>query len=179
VGIEALKLELALEGDKRLECIVDGRTYVDRDRKRMALKDLKLGDLLELVTERQGVGGGCFARMIHVVGDNRRFPGRGVVGSVKRSTESFAPRGNLQLTGMVRDMQGGVLELRTKQDGTMKFRLRPDTSFVRDGVEVKLEEIERSSPVYVRAGYDHNGELEVYQVAWGAIVQPLGRLPRP
>jgi len=40
-------------------------------------------------------------------------------------------------------------------------------------------EVDRTQPVFVRAGYDFNGELEVYQVAWGAIVQPEKRLPRP
>jgi len=179
IAVVGQKLELTLEDGKELTCSVDGRTYIDRARERLYVKDLKAGDFLELVTERQGIGGLCFARMIHVVGLEKRFPGRGMVGTVKRSTESFAPRGSLTVTGMVRELQTTFLEIKTRQDGTMRFRVRPDTAFVRDGVEVGPAEIERTQPVFLRAGYDFYGELEVYQVAWGAIVQPEKRLPRP
>jgi len=179
VSVAGQQLELVLEGGREMICQIDGRTYIDRERERLTAKDLKPGDYLELVTEWQGIGGSCFARMIHVVGMQRRFAGRGKVGQVRRSTESFAPRGSVTVTGMVRDLQEKMLELRTKQEGTMKFHVRPDTSFVRDGVEVGAGEVDRTQPVFVRAGYDFNGELEVYQVAWGAIVQPEKRLPRP
>jgi hypothetical protein len=171
-------VELELGQEKRMDCAVDGRTYIDRERQRLGLGDLRVGDLLELVTERQGVGGRCFARMIHVVGQQKRFGGREKMGVVKRSTESFAPRGSLVLTGLVRSVSGGWLELRTRQEGTMRLRLRPDTAFVSEGQEVGLEGLERQTAVSVRAGYDLSGELEVFQVSWGGIVQPQGRIPR-
>ncbi len=177
-GIVGGKLEVVLDGGDTLICSVDGRTYIDRERQRLYLKDLKAGDLLELVTERQGIGATCFARMIHVVNVEKRFGGRGKVGSVKRVTESFAPRGSLGVTGVVRDLQTGFLEIKTRQDGTMRFRLRSDTLFVRDGREVAAGEVDRTGPVFVRGGYDLNGELEVFQVSWGAIVQPAIPLPR-
>jgi hypothetical protein len=177
-GIVGGKLEVVLEGGDTLICSVDGRTYIDRERQRLYAKDLKAGDLLEMVTERQGIGATCFARMIHVVNVEKRFGGRGKVGSVKRATESFAPRGSLGVTGVVRDLQTGFLEIKTRQDGTMRFRLRSDTLFVRDGREVAAGEVDRTGPVFVRAGYDLNGELEVFQVSWGAIVQPAIPLPR-
>jgi hypothetical protein len=173
------KVYVVLEGGQELVCSVDGRTYIDRERQRLGIKDLKAGDLLELVTERQGVGATCFARMIHVVNGEKRFGGRGKVGSVKRATESFAPRGSLLVTGVVRDLQQSFLEIKTRQDGPMRFRLRADTVFVRNGVEVLAADLDRTGPVFVRAGYDLNGELEVFQVSWGAIVQPQTRLPRP
>lgn len=178
-GVVGGKLEVVLEGGETLVCSVDGRTYIDRERQRLYVKDLKAGDLLELVTERQGMGSTCFARMIHVVNVEKRFGGRGRVGSVKRATESFAPRGSLTVTGVVRDLQLTFLEIKTRQDGPMRFRLRADTLFVRDGREVAAAEVDRTGPVFVRAGYDLNGELEVFQVSWGAIVQPQTGLPRP
>ncbi len=179
VRISGQTLHLILEDGPELACQVDGRTYMDRSRERLYLKDLKPGDFLELVTERQGISGTCFARMIHVAEAERRFAGRTRVGAVKRSTESFAPRGSLTITGMVKNLQDHTLEIRTRQEGIMKFRVRQDTTFVRDGVEVAAAEVDRTQPVFVRAGYDFNGELEVYQVAWGTIVQPEKRVPRP
>lgn len=178
VRVKEGAVEVELGADQRKECAVDGRTYIDRERQRMELGDLRAGDLLELVTEKQGVGGRCFARMIHVVGQEKRFGGRGKVGVVKRSTESFAPRGSLVLTGLVRSVDGVWLELRTRQEGTMRLRLRPDTAFVNEGQEVGREGLERQTAVSVRAGYDLSGKLEVFQVSWGGIVQPQGRIPR-
>jgi len=178
-GVVGGKLEVVLEEGETVVCSVDGRTYIDRERQRLYVKDLKVGDLLELVTERQGVGATCFARMIHVVNVEKRFGGRGKVGSVKRVTESFAPRGSLTVTGVVRELQTNFLEIKTRQDGPMRFRLRADTLFVRDGLEVAAGEVDRTGPVFIRAGYDLNGELEVFQVSWGSIVQPAMPLPRP
>jgi hypothetical protein len=177
VAADALTLDLGAE--RTLACRVDGRTFIDRDRVRLSLNDLKPGDLLELVTERQGPAGACFARMIHIVGLSRRFPNRGVMGSVKRSTESFAPRGNLEVTGLVRNVQDGALELRTRLDGIMRFRLRPDTTLLSGGIPVSADQLVRNQPVFVRAGYDHDGQLEVYQICWGAILQPETHNPRP
>ncbi len=178
-GVVGGKLDVVLESGETVVCSVDGRTYIDRERQRLYVKDLKAGDLLELVTERQGVVATCFARMIHVVNVEKRFGGRGKVGSVKRVTESFAPRGSLTVTGVVRDLQTTFLEIRTRQEGPMRFRLRADTLFVRDGREVAAGEVDRTGPVFIRAGYDLNGELEVFQVSWGSIVQPALPLPRP
>ena len=177
-ALSGQKIEVALEDGTMIDCVVDGRTYIDRDRQRLYPKDLKRGDLLELVTEREGVAGGCFARMIHVVGLKKRFGGRGKTGSVTRSTESFAPRGSLTVTGVVRDLQPEALEIKTRQEGVMRFRVRPDTVFLRDGERVKAEDVDRTQPVFVRAGHDLNGELEVFQVSWGTIVQPQRVLPR-
>lgn len=176
--ITSTQLSVTLEDGRLLECMVDGRTYVDRNRERLQLKDLKVGDFLELVTERQGAGGKCFARMIHVVGLEKRFGGRGKMGEVRRSTESFAPRGSVYVTGVVRQVQEGFLEIKTKQEGVMRFRLRPDTIFLNNGAEVKAGSVDRTQPVSVRAGHDLNGDLEAYQVTWGAIVQPTSPLPR-
>lgn len=178
VRVTGQKLELILEDGREWSCQTDGRTFIDRSRERLTLKDLKPGDFLELVTERHGIGV-CFARMIHVAGLERRFGGRGQMGSVRRSTESFAPRGSVAITGVVRNLQSNSIELRTRQDGNMRFRLRPDTIFVRDGVRVEAGEVDRTQPVFIRAGYDFNGELEAYQVTWGAIVQPDKHVPRP
>jgi hypothetical protein len=171
-------VEVQLLDDRRIECAVDGRTYIDRERQRLGWRDLKSGDVLELVTEKQGVSGRCFARMIHVVREEKRFGGREQMGVVKRSTETFAPRGNVVVAGLARNVGGGWLELRTRQEGTMRLRLRPDTVFVREGKEVGLAELEGQTAVTVRADHGPSGELEAYQVSWGAIVQPRGRFPR-
>jgi hypothetical protein len=40
-GISGGKLEVVLEGGDTLICSVDGRTYIDRERQRLYVKDLK------------------------------------------------------------------------------------------------------------------------------------------
>jgi hypothetical protein len=162
---------LDLEGARRVSCAVDGRTFVDRERQRLSLNDLKIGDFLEIVTERHGLAKGCFARMIHIANHQRRFAGRHGVGEVARATETISPRGNVEVTGVVRDLQPGSLEVKTRQDGAIRLRLRRDTAFVRDGVGVDRSALGSSQRVSIRAGYALDGELEAYQVVWGSILR--------
>ncbi len=173
---EKLFLTLTLEDRRELRCAVDGRTYVDRERQRMSLNDLKIGDFLEMVTERQGAGKGCFARMIHIANGQRRFGDRHRVGQVTRATETISPRGNVNLSGMVRDLQPNSMELKTRQEGSFRLRIRPDTKFVRDGVVVEREDLLSNQRVSVRGGYAMDGELEAFQVVWGGIL-PRVTLP--
>lgn len=176
LGLENSILQLELANGKQLQCAVDSRTFVDRQRRRLTLNDLKIGDFLELVTERHSPSRPCFARMIHLAAEGLRFGGRDRVGQVTRATETISPRGNVHLAGVVRDLQTNVLELRTKQDGNLRLRLRPDTQFVQDGLPVTREDLNLQLRVSVRCGYALNGELEVYQIVWGSI---LPRAPLP
>jgi hypothetical protein len=178
-GIESSILRLRLTGGKTVECRIDGRTYIDRERRRLTVNELKIEDFLELVTERAGTAPACFARMIHVANLGRRFPGRDKVGSVRRATEDFFPRGEVQLHGVARDVQLGWLEIKPKQEDSLRFKIRPDTVFLRDGQEVVLGQLPRNQPVSIRGGYTLGGDLEVYQVTWGTILQPGAAIARP
>ncbi len=171
--VEGGRVTVELADGRKVGCAVDHRTYVDRERRRIGLTELKTGDFLELVTERHGPGQPCFARMIHLATGALRFGGRHKVGQVTRATETISPRGNVQMGGVVRQLQPERMELRTKQGESHWLRLRPDTAYVQDGVRVGREDLGLNSRVSVRCGYAMDGELEVYQVAWGGI------LPRP
>lgn len=175
-AFENSTLQVDMANGKQIRCAVDSRTFVDRQRRRLTLNDLKIGDFLELVTERHSPARPCFARMIHLAEEGLRFGGRDRVGQVTRATETISPRGNVHLAGMVRDVQTNSLELRTKQDGTLRLRLRPDTQFVQDGLPVTKEALDRQLRVSVRCGYALDGELEAYQIVWGSI---LPRTPLP
>jgi hypothetical protein len=111
--------------------------------------------------------------MIHLSTGQLRFGGRYAIGQVTRATETISPRGNVQLGGVVRELQPESLELRTKQGESHRLRLRPDTAFVKEGLRVTREELTENQRVSVRCGYALDGELEVYQIVWGGI------LPRP
>jgi hypothetical protein len=165
-----------LANGKQISCAVDSRTFVDRERKRLTLNDLKIGDFLELVTERHSPARPCFARMIHLASNELRFGGRHRVGQVTRATETISPRGNVHLTGVVRELQPALLEIRTRQDGVLRLRVRPDTQYVQDGLSVKREELPLHVRVNVRCGYALDGELEAYQVVWGGIL-PRSTVP--
>lgn len=172
-------LKLRLGSGKSVECRIDGRTYIDRERRRLSAKDLKIEDFLELVTERAGTAPSCFARMIHVANLSRRFSGRERIGTVRRATEDFFPRGEVQVYGVARDLQDGWLQLKPRQEESLRFKIRPDTVFLRDGQEVLSEQLPRNQPVSVRGGYTLSGDLELYQVAWGTILQPGAPITRP
>lgn len=170
LSLEDSQIQIQLANGKTMPCAVDGRTYLDRERRRLALKDLKAGDFLELVTERHGPLRPCFARMIHVSAGQLRFGGRFEVGQVKRATETISPRGNVNLSGLVRDLQQHWLEIRTRQGEVFRLKLRPDTVFSRDGVRVTQTELAPNQRVNVRCGYSLDGELEAYHLVWGDIL---------
>jgi hypothetical protein len=170
LSVDKTHVEVELASGGTLKCAVDNRTFIDRQRRRISLNELKEGDFLEMVTERHGPLRPCFARMIHLTSGQLRFGGRYEVGQVKRATETISPRGNVQIAGVVRDLQPTALELRTKQGETFQVRLRPDTIWVRDGVRVERDVLEVNQMVSLRCGYSLSGELEAYQLVWGSIL---------
>jgi hypothetical protein len=91
---------------------------------------------------------------------------------VESATESFAPRGDLLFGGIVLRRSATTLTLKT-HDGEKTLVLRPDTRYWCDGVRAAEDILIVNTRVFVRAGRDFEGNIEVYQASWGE------RLPVP
>jgi hypothetical protein len=135
-------------------CSYDAHTYFEP-------KGLTTGDLVEVVADRQPGSTACYARMVQVV--NRKRP------RVERAAKWLAPRGDLMFGGIVLRRGATTLTLKT-HDGERTLVLRPDTRYWCDGLRSAVEELLVNTRVFVRAGRDFEGNVEVYQAAWGAIV---------
>lgn len=153
-------------------CDYDSRTTFERDAQRISAANLAPGDRLEVIADRKGTDG-CYARSVSIAPPERQAsPGRLPLRRTQSPTESFAPRGNLTLSGIVvrRDLNSMIL--RTKASGQVRVQLRDDTRFLEKGLAVDAEALQVNTRVFVRAGKSFDNEVEAYQVVWGEILQP-------
>jgi hypothetical protein len=149
-------------------CSMDYRTYLERREMRVSIVALQAGDRVEAVIDRQNAD--CYARTVKVVEPPMTTGGRTPYARREMPTESFAPRGYLQYSGLVVRVTDQLMILRTRADGQKTLVLRPDTKFFRDGQPVHASDLTVNSRVFVRAGHTLEREIEAYHVSWGAII---------
>jgi hypothetical protein len=138
-------------------CSYDAHTYFEP-------KGLAAGYAVEVVADRQPGSTACYARMVQVADRKRQR-----LTIVESATKWLAPRGDLMFGGIVLRRGATTLTLKT-HDGEKTLVLRPDTRYWCDGLRSAVEELIVNTRVFVRAGRDFEGNVEVYQAAWGAIV---------
>jgi hypothetical protein len=134
-------------------CFYDAHTYFERA--------LAAGDPVEVLADRQIGSTKCYTRMVHAV-DTRRS-------RIMKAAESFIPRGNLTLAGIVTQRNAAMLTLKTR-DGETTLALRPDTRYWCDGDHSGPNALAVNTRVFIRAGRDSEGNVEVYQAAWGDLL---------
>jgi hypothetical protein len=64
------------------------------------------------------------------------------------------------------------LEIRTTKGERLRFLLRDDTHYFRDGLPAALRELVLNQVVSVRAGRNLDGQFEAFYVMWGEILRP-------
>jgi hypothetical protein len=134
-------------------CSYDAHTYFERA--------LATGDPVEVLADRQIGSTACYTRMVHAV-DTRRS-------RIVKAPESFIPRGNLTFAGIV--LRHGAITLTLKtHDGETTMLLRPDTRYWCDGVHSGPNVLAVNTHVFIHAGRNSEGNVEVYQAAWGDLL---------
>jgi len=155
-----------------LACSYNDKTYIERERLRIAVSSLKPGNKLEMVTVRSG--GRCMARTIYVVVEtpgSRLSPAqRARLQAARPSWQSVVPRGDLTFSGIVLRISPESILLRTRSGGQKTILLRLDTGFVAGGRVVDDSELSVNTQVFIRGGRNFEGQLEAYLVAWGEIL---------
>jgi hypothetical protein len=153
----------------------DGRTYFEREKRRVNAARLARGDALEIVSDRGEAPALRYARIVHVLDDApqvRFSPYLERLRQYRSATEHIMPRGTLTYTGIVSRIDGGGLMLRTRSQGEKLILLRPDTRYLDGGSVVDFSALTLSTRVFVRAGKNLDDEIEAYQVVWGEILNP-------
>jgi hypothetical protein len=152
----------------------DARTWIERENERVSLLDIKNGEILEVVCDRD-TAVVRYARMIHVVEKPvpRRAPvSLGLYRLQHSPVEFLAPRGDLTFSGIIANLKDDRLVLRTRVDGEKIIYLRKDTSYLERGFQVEPAVLRPNTRVFVRAGKNLDDEIEAYQVIWGEIFEP-------
>jgi hypothetical protein len=168
-------LQLRLDSGIDYECRFSAATFFERDRARISVGKLRPGDKLHVVSDRTSPNAKCFARMVRIVSEHEA-PFQW--GSLRRATESFAPRGSLVYAGVVVQPEEGAFVLRTRAGERHRILLRRDTRFIDNGLPAGPEILTANRQIYVRAGFNADEEMEAYQVVSGEILQPLAPAPR-
>lgn len=86
--------------------------------------------------------------------------------------DSIVQRGNLMFAGIIVQVDGKRLTVRARNGTRYILVLRPDTHVLFEGLETNVGQLPLNQTVYMRAGANFEGEIEVFRIAWGQIVQP-------
>lgn len=159
-------------------CQVTPDTYITRQTMRITPVAVKPGDWVEVVGDRRSAGDQCTAVTIYVRPPEPKLRAKGVTGRAPipipqpRLMDNLYPRGRLTYAGTILSWNEKRVMVRTRKDGDKSFALRDDTIFSESGREVEASHLQVHTHVYLRAGQTFDGDLEVYQIIWGDILQP-------
>ena len=128
---------------------------------------LSNGVYVEAIVDQDQRDGRCVVRTLYI------RPPRSPAIAANRTTaflDNLFPRGNLLYTGTIQAISDDKLELRSRRGLTTEFAVRQDTVFSTGGRLVARDQLAPQTVVQIRAGRTFAGELEVYQITWGAIL---------
>jgi hypothetical protein len=153
----------------------DEKTYFEWRERKISVRETRPGDLLEVVADRTVPGALAYARIVKIQDAppplwKVRQPRKPT--AYESPTAHFAPRGNLTFAGVVVEINESDLILQTQKGEKRQLKLRTDTRFVEGGARAPVEALQVHQRVFVRAGRNFEGEVEVYQVVWGDILVP-------
>jgi len=179
VGGPGSDFSLRASGDAVYRFHCDGKTWIERENERVPASGLRAGEVVEVVSDRDpnALYSSHYARVIHVVAQSRPHP--------SISTEMYRlyrpnankisyPDFNFSYSGVIVEIVGERMVLRTRFDGQKVIYLRPDTRCLEEGSEVDAATIRPNTRVFVEARKDANHNLEADRVVWGGILEPAG-----
>jgi hypothetical protein len=160
------------ESGRQTRCAYDERTWFESQRVRVSAEAFSPTDPVEVLVDQRLRSDGtrrCYARTVRLVEPNAPPPNprRPVYRSV---TEHIMPRGDLAFSGVVTGFTEDSLLVKTRNTPARPFLMRPDTRFLERGVVSDRANLPVNQVVFIRAGKNIEGRLEVYQVIWGEIV---------
>lgn len=154
---------------KEFRCTYDHRTWFEQSRVRVPVTSFQPTDLVEIVADRRLIDGKpCYVRTVRLADLAPKESGRMRI-TYRAVTESIIPRGEYQWAGTVSELTKEIMVLRMRGEGHKKIHLRRDTRYLEDGVVSEWARLRLNTQVSIRAGRNLEGEVEVYQIIWGAV----------
>jgi len=162
-------------GDQRLlKCSFDNLTWFEHANEHVVISALAAGDHVEMVADRNPpYSNDCYARTVQIVdavAPHRTALGKPRLRLLNSATESWAPRGEMTLSGLVDTVEGNWLTIRLRDHSQRKILLRTDTRYLGEGLPQERIDLAPQMRIFVRAGHNLDGDVEAYSIIWGAIL---------
>jgi len=143
--------------DQRLlKCSFDNLTWFEHTNEHVAISALEAGDHLEMVADRNPPSSSdCYARTVQIldaVAPHRTILGKPRLRLLNSATESWAPRGEMTLSGLVAEVQGNWLTMRLRDRSERRVLLRTDTRYLGEGLPQERIDLAPQMRIFVRAG---------------------------
>ena len=162
-------LTVRAENGTVFDCGYDGKTYAELSKQRISPFKLVAGDPLDLLIDHSGRARACYLRIVRVLAAADVRPNRPK--AQKAPSRTLTPVTTITLSGIVVSKEDGMIKIRGRdRDHEEILHVRRDTRFIGDGVRTDLSGLELNQRVFLEAGRNLDGELEVYQVTWGGIL---------
>jgi hypothetical protein len=167
--IKASSFLLKTTTSKEFRCSFDHRTWFEQSRVRVTVNAFQPADLVEIIADRRLIDGHpCYVRTVRLADLAPKQTGRMRI-TYRAVTESIIPRGEFEWAGTVSELTPEKMVLRTRTDGYKTLVLRQDTRYLEDGVVSEHARLRRNTRVWIRAGRSFSGDIEAYQIIWGAV----------
>jgi hypothetical protein len=155
----------------------DNKTWIEREERRIRVSDLRPGEILEVVSDRdpQLVR---YARLVHVIAKLTPRPVNVSPNEVFRLPRNQPARPVaaepvlLSYSGIISARDGSKLTLRTRMDGEIAVILRDDTKLVYGGQNAAGPDFGVNTRVFMRGASNREGVIEAFEIVWGAMLKP-------
>jgi hypothetical protein len=151
-------------------CGFDSKSYLEFQKQRITVDKLREGDPLEVLSYRKPGETVCYVLSLTVVPPPVRVrPNRRIDVTPAKTIRPAAVRhGNVNVSGVVADVTGGSVTLRTRT-GEETFLLRRDTRYLGNGLRMEQRDVMVNQRLAVEGGRNSEGQLEAFQLTWGEL----------
>jgi hypothetical protein len=152
---------------------LDSKTWIEREQERIRVSDLRPGELLEIVSDRepQLIR---YARLVHVIPKEIPRKSAFFTDGVRRGGATTDDRTLLTFSGIISRKEGPRLTVRTRFDGEIEVLLDENTKWTTNDERAQRSLI--NERVFIRAERTRNNDLEAIEVIQGAELTPY---PQP
>jgi hypothetical protein len=149
---------------------LDSKTWIEREQERIRVSDLRPGELLEIVSDRepQLIR---YARLVHVIPKEIPRKSAFFTDGVRRGGGATADdRTLLTFSGIIARKDGPRLTIRTRFDGEIVVLSGEDTKWITNDEPGQKSLI--NERVFIRAERTRNNDLEAIEIVQGADLTP-------